>query len=608
MILDQTLINSICKSIGRGNRVNRLLPFGGKIVIDHVLPFICIYRYREVPDAQFVQLVKTQASYIIVDEQVPVSAMLTCIATSASKQFNAFMVIELWPDADQGSTEFRIFSPESNAPATIKALRKGFGDMGDIYPLLSVQIQETDRRHPEGMTPLFGIDEIKELGVLLLGIGVPNIYKEPKSGRTFAMFFRKFKAKFSETIKKSAFEFTRVQTQSKLDNYLKLGKSRLDNLVRFADKELAAISERMNFLMRITPVNDAKEWENFQKSKYSEPPKFSYRLIPLDPEMEKRKLYKIHIEKIEDPTLAHILREKRMELEKQLIMLEERESNNFKYIGQSLYSETTKKEVEIAERILDHVGDDDGGDEIVDSVAFAREAQIEMDFYRKKFPGMDLEIQIRKDVSGIMVSKGHLLISEDFTLPARRVKALIQHEVGTHVLTYCNGYQQPLAQMYAGFAGYDQLQEGLAVLAEYLVNGLTAYRLKFLAGRVMAVENLIKGGKFLDTFKLLHDRYGFEPKAAYNITMRVHRAGGLTKDAVYFTGLIRLMQYLKNGGHFDILYSGKFQLKHVPVIEELLHRQILNAPYISPSLTSNTAKKKLARVREMSDLSELLTK
>ena len=87
-----------------------------------------------------------------------------------------------------------------------------------------------------------------------------------------------------------------------------------------------------------------------------------------------------------------------------------------------------------------------------------------------------------------MVSRGNLNIGKRVKIPESRVEALIQHEVGTHVLTYINGMDQPFQQLYCGLAGSDELQEGLAVLSEYLVGGLSAPRFRILAGRVMAAK------------------------------------------------------------------------------------------------------------------------
>src|SRR5690606_3852898 len=106
--------------------------------------------------------------------------------------------------------------------------------------------------------------------------------------------------------------------------------------------------------------------------------------------------------------------------------------------------------------------------------------------------------------SGMMVSKDVLYISESATIRRDRVQPLLHHEIGTHLLTYFNGRRQPFRQLYAGFAGYEELQEGLAILAEFLVGGLTRNRLRTLAGRVLAVNAVVQGASFVETFRLLH--------------------------------------------------------------------------------------------------------
>ncbi|MCH5599357.1 flavohemoglobin expression-modulating QEGLA motif protein [Niabella ginsengisoli] len=60
---------------------------------------------------------------------------------------------------------------------------------------------------------------------------------------------------------------------------------------------------------------------------------------------------------------------------------------------------------------------------------------------------------------------------------------MLQHEIGTHVVTYYNGKAQPLELFSIGVPGYEELQEGLAVLAEYLNDGLTNSRMRTLAAR-----------------------------------------------------------------------------------------------------------------------------
>ena len=123
-----------------------------------------------------------------------------------------------------------------------------------------------------------------------------------------------------------------------------------------------------------------------------------------------------------------------------------------------------------------------------------RGAEDEIARYRLLSPEFTASVSIREDLySGLLVSRGRLLVGRRTKIPAARVDALLQHEVGTHLVTYYNGRAQPFRQLDSGLAGYDGLQEGLAVLSEYLVGGLSRPRMRLLAARVIAVEQLVQG-------------------------------------------------------------------------------------------------------------------
>src|SRR5690606_8286712 len=142
-------------------------------------------------------------------------------------------------------------------------------------------------------------------------------------------------------------------------------------------------------------------------------------------------------------------------------------------------------------KILSEMQGADGEvEEQADAYEFAKKARDEIALYRQQYPQMNAQVTIKPDVVGLMVSKGQLIIGETFTTPLNRMEALIHHEVGTHVLTWYNGKAQPLKLLSNGFADYDELQEGLAVLAEYLVGGLTKERMRLLAARVLAAHSL----------------------------------------------------------------------------------------------------------------------
>jgi uncharacterized protein (TIGR02421 family) len=175
------------------------------------------------------------------------------------------------------------------------------------------------------------------------------------------------------------------------------------------------------------------------------------------------------------------------------------------------------------------------------------------------------------------------------------------------VLTYHNGRAQRFRLLASGLAGYDSLQEGLAVLAEYLVGGLNAPRLRLLAGRVVAARCLVDGASFVDTFRVLHHEHGFAGRIAFTITVRTHRSGGLTKDAVYLRGLRQILEYLARGGELAPLYVGKIAVEHISIIRELTWRGVLLPPPMTPRyLDDPDAQARLIDLRQGRTVVDLL--
>jgi uncharacterized protein (TIGR02421 family) len=300
-----------------------------------------------------------------------------------------------------------------------------------------------------------------------------------------------------------------------------------------------------------------------------------------------------------------------MELDRQLTMLHDLGTKAFLYESLQLHGNVSPQLVQTAQRILERAGNGDGanGDRRgLSASAFAHRATTEVAWYAKTNPAFKVAVQVSDDMySGLLVSRGRLLIGKETRIPAHRADALLQHEIGTHLLTYFNGQAQPFKMLYSGLPGYDELQEGLAVLSEYLVGGLTPARLRVLAARVVGAHALIDGATFVDVFRLLTRKRGFAQRTAYTITMRIFRGGGLVKDAVYLRGLVGILKHLASNGDFDMLFIGKIAPRHIGVIEELLLRKILFPPPSRPRyLEDESAQARLKKLRKGVSVLELL--
>ena len=363
------------------------------------------------------------------------------------------------------------------------------------------------------------------------------------------------------------------------------GRRHLEDVAERVDRGLSDLTRQYGFLLQVTPVNSRQAWEDFQNATCEAAPELLYRPLTFDPDVLRRELFALPVEDVEDPIVAGLLREKRDEMSTQVQMILDRETHAFLAGSLKIYGAPDDALVALAYEVLGALPEASGarGEEIVGATAFAAAADQELDHYRAQHDGFTSSVAVRDDIPGsLMVSEGQLLVGAGAAVPAPRVPALLAHEVGTHVLTYYNGCAQPLRLLRHGMAGYESLQEGLAVLAEWLVGGLTAARMRTLAARVLATRCLASGAEFVEAFRHLKEHTPLSDRAAFGIVLRVFRGGGLTKDMIYLRGLHDLLAYLASGGDYWPLFIGKISLPHVADAEALRARGVLHDAPLRP--------------------------
>ncbi|HEX9107476.1 MAG TPA: tyrosine/phenylalanine carboxypeptidase domain-containing protein [Longimicrobiales bacterium] len=589
--------------------MRRTLPGDGELVLDRPLPFLVVHRARPgSPDEATPRLAAAEAAHLLwrgdpgAEE---LRALVRAIVQAGVERHGSFLLVEIWRGEGRA---FRVRGPEEEAPATVRTMAEELNQLWDLDRTLSVEILPSEHRAPAQEKPLLTVSETYRQGALVLGLEVPPVYLQP-GGAAFPLFFRRFREGISRALRRAAFEFARVQTDARVQDWRALGPREVDPIVWDADRALAEVGAAFDFLLLVSPVNEAEAWDRFRDSNFSEPPEFRYRLLPMDPEILKRRLYAIELEKVDDPALAFLLRDRREELDRKLSMLADRGTPDFLYGSIRLFHPVGDDLVAAARTILATVRPTAPvpPERAVDAVAFAAAAEQEFDAYRALDPAFAANAQVRPDVSGAMVSAGSLLIDERLQLDPRRVDALIQHEVGTHLLTWHNGSAQPLRQLARGLAGYDELQEGLGVLAEYLAGGVTPGRLRVIAARVLAARAVESGADFMETFRLLQQEHGIRPEKAFDVAGRVHHSGGFTRDAIYLRGVTRLLAYLAQGGDLLPLYSGKISLRQLDAVLELRDRGILRPPVLLPRVLERPdAQRRLEAARAGLDLVALV--
>ncbi|MBZ0185397.1 MAG: flavohemoglobin expression-modulating QEGLA motif protein, partial [Candidatus Obscuribacterales bacterium] len=594
----------------------------GKISIDRQLPFLAVYRKPEghtsLGDESFVM---GEASFLTASgadsHHQFVSSLVSEVASVLSEKFSAFLLVEVWishleakGDMAERPPQFRLHLPSK------EYLRLEVDSFASALKRIKIQRQEAVvemvcQKHAgaPGLKPLVSRKESVKKNIYCLGVEIFDVYRDSETNQDFPLMLQSILRAFSRAVKRIIFDFTHQHTTYRPKNYQVLGRRSLVKAVWEADRQFAELSRSFDLVLCATPMNYHAAFEEFKKKHFEAVPRFLYRPVVVEPAELKRKLYAVPIERIEDPALEQLFRVQRMGLDRKITMLSDRGTKKFLYGSMQLYGVPEESYVELARHILSTVPVDTPAVHDTDMMTakmIAEDAWAEIDYYKSQCPDFAAEVEIRDDIAGIMVSNGNLLINHRLKIPRGRVKALLQHEVGTHVVTYQNGRAQPFQQLSTGLVGYDEVQEGLAVMAEFLAGGLTPKRLRILAGRVVGVSMLLSGATFVETFRELVNRYRFKRKPAFSLVMRVYRGGGFTKDAIYMRGLIWLFEYLKDGGSLETLLIGKMPQSQLPLMRELRWRNVLKPPAVKPRyLTDAEALKRLDLIRDGLTLEDL---
>lgn len=605
--ISDLLIDTVGTRLAQDKRIRRRLPGGGQVNIDRRLPFLCVYRQPpDVEDDPTAALLTGEAAFLITSAapeiHKSVSRLVRTIAEPAARLFGAFLIVEIWPGSEQEIIEsvhpesgepvplgpgFRIRTRVSNTPfRTAASLDNALRRIRVAKQLAEVDVDVQTHGHPPDLPPLLPPSEARQHLCHVIGIEVRPIYRDPITENVYPTVLRTLRRGFGRALRRAFFTFAQTRTNVRPEHFYALGRRTLVRAVWEVDRQLAHISDSFDFLLQATPVNSDAAWRDFRKSGFTTPPVFHYRQLSVEPALLKRRLFAVPLERIEDPTISHLFRQKQDEVDRKITMLADVGTSRFLHGSLQVYGGIEPSLLELANELLRRISPrsrEDSAQGSLDAKAFTARAFQEIEYYRHRFAGFTATATIRDDMySGLLVSNGDLLIGRETRIPVSRVEALLSHEIGTHSVTYYNGRAQPFRQLHSGLAGYDELQEGLAVLAEYLCGGLSRPRLRLLAARVVAIHAMTSGASFTESFRLLHETHDFPQRTSFTIVTRVYRGGGLTKDAVYLRGLVEILRYLADGGDLEPLFVGKIAVEHVPLIRELMLREVLRTPPLRP--------------------------
>ncbi len=571
----------------------------GRVHIDRALPFIVLHRAdRGDAGSPARRVALTSPAYAIWPgpaDDAPARAALDVVIAELRRRFGRVLVI-LVDDlprpapAAEDAPELPAFRADIGASADPLAQSAAVA-LGAAMAEVEIDLRPCEVAPPGApQAPPMIVELIaRHPDCALITIALPRIYEAPGGKGTYPQLFHDLAVATFDALLKAACVFMTEAGQGPPRHYRALGRSAFIDAAKSADAKLNRICSNFDFLLSVSPINTTRALEQFRADKGSRSPEFRYRPLTVDPGAAKRALYRIDLKAVEDPVLESLFAEKRQEIDQQLTMLEVRNTPRFRFASLMLYEPVDSALRESAAQILAaDLACPSAPDGKVDCHHVADAAQTMVERYAARDPAFRVNVELRDDIAaGMMVSSRNLYVSTATMMPAHRVAPLLHHEVGVHLLTFVNGSKQGLTIFKRGLAGYEGVQEGLGVFAEWAVGGLTRARLRLLAARVIAVDAMADGADFLEVFRLLRDDHGFSGKTAFLIAARVFRGGGFAKDAIYLRGFKSVLDMLAAGEALDLFWYGKIDRRHLGVVEELAERGILHRPALVPEFLAS---------------------
>ena len=590
---------------GKRGELRQKIGGSGRAHLDRWLPFLVLHRSAEPADSIARRIAVNSPAYLIwsPEDDDMAAAALEAIVAALRDRLGPVLLIGVedspWREQAEDSPELPPFVVRvggSGGAGVLRALDALAGACGEIeVDLRRATVDAANHTEAAEAAPDVEL-AAPAVDAARLRMAIPPIHRAPDGG-LYPQLTHDLTVALVDAVLRAAAAFMEGDAAAP-PHYRALGRSAFLSAALHADRKLDAIVRSYDFLLSLTPINAAEAMHQFLEGQAEKAPQFRYRPLTVDPDVVKRNLYDIDLSLLEDPTLERLLSAKRRELDYQLTMLATRNTPGFRPASQLLYGAVEPQLLGDAHAILAATGRDTHGGETVGAEQIAAAARALVERYRRSDHRFDATVEVRDDVSGLLVSGHKLMIASNSRVAEGRVEPLLAHEVSVHLLTCCNGAAQGLTIFRTGLANYEGLQEGLGVFAEWAIGGLTGARLRLLAGRVVAVDGMLGGADFVETWRRLCRDFGFAPPAAFNIAMRVFRSGGFAKDAIYLKGFRHVVDMVAAGGSLDPYWLGKIAPDDVEAIEELLLRGLLHPPVFLPEfLAREDVKRRIESLR-----------
>ncbi|MFZ6035594.1 MAG: tyrosine/phenylalanine carboxypeptidase domain-containing protein [Patescibacteria group bacterium] len=344
-----------------------------------------------------------------------------------------------------------------------------------------------------------------------------------------------------------------------------------EKIIYNIDQRLARINEQIHLLARIKPTNTEEEYRRFMEHP-TVSPQFNYT-VPTDQLAALRTELKKIPRQVDHPLMPLFL-DKITEITNKLKLAEGVDETDLTTRSAAVYGTVTERQYRDALTFVKQtpmVADSSKILKIEDVIKRVENYLLEKKLTKWK-------IKLSPDATaGMQVTKNNtIIVDKNARISINRLKALIAHEVETHIFRLENGRLQKYRIFEQGTAGYLTIEEGLAIYNQNRLHVSLGDKFFTPAHNVIAIY-LGMQLSFVDLYHQMVDVYGLAPDRAWRTCVRVKRGlsdtgvpGAFTKDAVYFTGNQIIERLVKEQGEDTLkkLYIGKIKISDLQYVSD----------------------------------------
>jgi uncharacterized protein (TIGR02421 family) len=419
---------------------------------------------------------------------------------------------------------------------------------------------------------------------LVLATEIKKVYCDELNGDIFPKIVRQLQQQFKKAILNNANYFSNSLDTWKYVAVSKLLDKKLSSDLLRIDRQMFSLLRNFELLAAVNPTNARIEKRKFLKNRHTVLPIFKYQPIKINPFSLKQNLFSIQVQQIQDVSIRNLYEAVVHSYTDKIDLIGSLNTRKFLYNSLRYFGRPSKKDLINANYLL--YLPEVPGEAKKEPVYDAKEA---MEVFKQALNDYRINAKIEfsnRVIAQIMVlnSKRSILLQPDAFFKRKELNAMVEHEIGVHMVTTMNSRNQKLKIFNLGLPVNTQTQEGLAILAEYLSGNITIKRLKKIALRVIIVDMMCSGATFIDCFEALVNEYNIEEEDAFTIVTRIFRGGGYTKDYLYLSGFVKIYKMWEQQNDLTPLLVGKTSLPYYNTIEEMIEREMIEKPnYITKS-------------------------